>query len=46
MSRLRVAAFGISLDGFGAGPDLRALGYECAESFAGERATHRMLRRR
>ena len=28
------------------GIDLRALGYECAESVAGERATHVMLRRR
>jgi dihydrofolate reductase len=28
------------------GLDLRALGYECAESIAGERATHVLLRRR
>ena len=28
------------------GIDLRALGYECAESVAGERATHMFLRRR
>ena len=28
------------------GIDLRALGYECAESVAGERATHVVLRRR
>ena len=28
------------------GLDLRALGYECAASFAGERATHVLLRRR
>ena len=28
------------------GIDLRALGYECAESIAGERATHVFLRRR
>jgi dihydrofolate reductase len=27
------------------GLDLRALGYECTESIAGERATHMMLRR-
>ena len=29
-----------------AGLDLRALGYECAESIAGERATHQILRLR
>jgi dihydrofolate reductase len=29
-----------------AGLDLRALGYECAESVAGERATHMFVRRR
>jgi dihydrofolate reductase len=29
-----------------AGLDLRGLGYECAEHFAGERATHLILRRR
>jgi len=28
------------------GLDLRALGYECAQAIAGERATHVMLRRR
>jgi dihydrofolate reductase len=28
------------------GLDLRALGYECAETIAGERATHTMLRKR
>jgi len=28
------------------GIDLRALGYECAETVAGERATHVFIRRR
>jgi hypothetical protein len=43
MSKVRVQSFAISLDGYGAGPDL---GYECEKYVAGERAAHVFLRKR
>ena len=55
MSQVRVAGFGVSLDGFSAGIqgeapfpgiDLRALGFSVAEHEATEHATHVVLTRR
>lgn len=45
MTRVRVEGFTLSLDGYGAGLDLRALGYQCVQSVASEKATHLVLRR-
>jgi hypothetical protein len=50
MSRLRVHAFSVSIDGYGTGPnqsvDLRGLGYECTQFRATPKACQIVLTKR
>ena len=49
MSNVRVQSFGVSLDGYSAGPNQsleNPLGYQCTEHVVGERAMHVILQKR